>query len=91
MSSDQILSETDESIIDDDTDDEVEVYNEKGVPVNLQANKKEPKTEFVKHRGRVYVKAHNHLFWPIFYDLKVTFGCIGESPETFMSKYTQKI
>ena len=24
-----------------------------------------------------------------FYDLKVTFGYIGESPENFMSKYTQ--
>ena len=35
------------------------------------------------------LKAHNHLFWPIFlsttfYDLKVTFGYIGESPENFM-------
>ena len=26
-----------------------------------------------------------------FYDLKVTFGYIGESPENFMSKYTQEV
>ena len=26
-----------------------------------------------------------------FYDLKVTFGYIGESPENFMSKYTQAV
>ena len=36
-----------------------------------------------------------HLFWPIFlatfYDLKVTFGYIGESPENFMSKYIQEV
>ena len=25
------------------------------------------------------------------YDLKVIFGYIGESPETFMSKYTQEV
>ena len=25
------------------------------------------------------------------YDLKVTFGYIGESPENFMSKYTQEV
>ena len=38
------------------------------------------------------LKAHNHLFWPItFYDLKVTFGYIGESPENFKSKYTQEV
>ena len=36
--------------------------------------------------------AHNHLFWPnfnvytTFYDLKIIFGYIGESPENFMSK-----
>ena len=40
-----------------------------------------------------FLKAHNHLFWPIFlsttfYDLKVIFWYIGESPENFMSKYT---
>ena len=40
------------------------------------------------------LKAHNHLFWPIsttFYDLKITFGYIGESPENFMSKYAQEV
>ena len=26
-----------------------------------------------------------------FYDLKVTFGYIGESPENFMPKYTQEV
>ena len=26
-----------------------------------------------------------------FYGLKVTFGYIGESPENFMSKYTQEV
>ena len=26
-----------------------------------------------------------------FYDLKVTFGYIGESPENSMSKYTQEV
>ena len=37
------------------------------------------------------LKAHNHLFWPTFYDLRVTFGYIGESPEIFMLKYTQEV
>ena len=41
------------------------------------------------------LKAHNHLFWPFlsttFYDLKVIFGYIGQSPENFMSKYTQEV
>ena len=45
---------------------------------------------------QVLLNAHNHIFWPIFlsatfYDLKVTFGYIGESPENFMSKYTQEV
>ena len=36
--------------------------------------------------------AHNHLLWPnfnvytTFYDLKIIFGYIGESPENFMYK-----
>ena len=42
------------------------------------------------------LKAYNQLFRPIFlsttfYDLKVKFGHMGESPENFMSKYTQEV
>ena len=41
------------------------------------------------------MKAHNHLFLAkflstTFYDLKVTFGYIGENPENFMPKYTHR-
>ena len=39
----------------------------------------------------MFLKAHNHLFCTTFYDLKVTFGYIGESPENFISKYTKEV
>ena len=32
-----------------------------------------------------------NTFVTTFYDLKVTFGYIGESAENFMSKYTQEV
>ena len=43
-----------------------------------------------------FLKAHKppilaNFLSTTFYDLKLTFGYIGESPENFMSKYTQEV